>query len=144
MPNQASDLPFYDIFVPQKVHLLKILWWRHCMWFLVRPPPPQLKILATPITLSTAKVSLFVSLFCVNQIIFGISFLCHLLILRFFFVTTQVTVLVWQILAKSILNYVFVFHLLHFVLGHCRKRLSYKANEIVNYYLLLFFCEKLT
>ena len=47
VPNQASDLPFYNIFAPQKVPLSKI-----CddviacdLWF---APPTQSKILTTP------------------------------------------------------------------------------------------------
>ena len=37
----ASDLPFYDIFVPTKSSSLNNFWWRHCMRFVVCPPPPN-------------------------------------------------------------------------------------------------------
>ena len=33
----ASDHPFYNIFVPYKVPLFKIFWWRHWGWFAVWP-----------------------------------------------------------------------------------------------------------
>ena len=55
MPNQASDLQFYDIIAPQKVPLSKIsdnviacdLWFA--------PPPPQSNILATPMPCTVAS-----------------------------------------------------------------------------------------
>ena len=37
---KASDLPFYNIFVPQKIPLSKI-WLRHCMRFMVWPLSPN-------------------------------------------------------------------------------------------------------
>ena len=52
MSNQASDLPFYDVFATQKVPLLKIFddIISSDLWF----GPPQSKILATPmVTIKT-------------------------------------------------------------------------------------------
>ena len=38
----------YTISLSHKNSSFENFWWLHCMWFLVCPPPPRSKILATP------------------------------------------------------------------------------------------------